>query len=142
MGHNNASGLGVLIERTTRMIFLVRLKNKDATAVRIAFGRKFKRLPEGLKKSLTYDNGQEMAQHKLFTKETRIQVYFAHPHSPWERGTCENTNDILRQFFPKGIDFNKVSSRQINRVQGLVNDRPRKTLGYLSPHQVFSKLLH
>ena len=142
MGHNNASALGVLVERTTRMIFLVHLKNKDATTVRIAFGRKFKHLPEGLKRSLTYDNGQEMAQHKLFTKNTRIQVYFAHPHSPWERGTCENTNDILRQFFPKGINFNKVSLREINKVQNLVNDRPRKVLGFSTPHEVFVNLLH
>lgn len=142
MGRGNASAMGVLVERTTRMIFLVRLKNKDAMTVRIAFARKFKHLPPGLKRSLTYDNGQEMAQHKLFTKNTRIQVYFAHPHSPWERGTCENTNDILRQFFPKGIDFNKVSLRQINNVQNLVNDRPRKTLGFLSPHEVFGNLLH
>ena len=142
MGHNNASALGVLVERTTRMIFLVRLKNKDAHTVRMAFARKFKHLPPGLKRSLTYDNGQEMAQHKLFTKNTRIQVYFAHPHSPWERGTSENTNDILRQFFPKGINFNKVSLREINKVQNLVNDRPRKTLGFSTPHEVFVNLLH
>lgn len=142
MGHNNASALGVLVERTTRMIFLVRLKNKDAQTVRIAFGRKFKHLPEGLKRSLTYDNGQEMAEHKLFTKNTRIQVYFAHPHSPWERATSENTNDILRQFFPKGINFNKVSLGRINRTQNLVNDRPRKVLDFSTPHEVFVKLLH
>jgi len=142
MGHNNASALGVLVERTTRMIFLVRLKDKDAQTVRIAFARKFKHLPEGLKRSLTYDNGQEMAEHKLFTKNTRIQVYFAHPHSPWERGTSENTNDILRQFFPKGINFKKVSLREINKVQNLVNDRPRKILDFSTPHEVFVKLLH
>lgn len=141
MGHNNASALGVLVERTTRMIFLVRLKDKDAQTVRTAFGRKFKHLPEGLKRSLTYDHDQEMAEHKLFTKNTRIQVYFAHPHSPWERGTSENTNDILRQFFPKGINFNKVALTQINKVQNLVNDRPRKVLGFLTPHEVFVNLL-
>ncbi len=142
MGHNNASALGVLVERTTRMIFLARLKTKDATAVRIAFARKFKHLPAGLKRSLTYDNGQEMVQHKLFTKNTRIQVYFAHPHSPWERGTSENTNDVLRQFFPKGINFNKVSLREINKVQNMVNDRPRKILDFSTPHEVFVNLLH
>jgi IS30 family transposase len=142
MGHNNASALGVLVERTTRMIFLVRLKDKDAQTVRIAFARKFKHLPPGLKRSLTYDNGQEMAEHKLFTKNTRIQVYFAHPHSPWERGTSENTNDILRQFFPKGINFNRVSRNQINHVQNLVNDRPRKILDFSTPHEAFVKLLH
>jgi len=142
MGHNNASGLGTLVERTTRMIFLVRLKNKDARSVRIAYARKFKHLPAGLKRTLTYDNGQEMAQHKIFTKNTHIQVYFAHPHSPWERGTNENTNDLIRQFFPKGTNFNKVSLRQINRAQNMLNDRPRKVLGFLTPHEVFVKLLH
>ncbi len=142
MGHNNASGLGTLVERTTRMTFLVRLKNKDARSARIAFARKFKHLPEGLKRSLTYDNGSEMAEHKLFTKNTDIQVYFAHPHSPWERGTNENTNDLIRQFFPKGTNFDNVSLRQINRAQNMLNDRPRKVLGFLTPHEVFVKLLH
>jgi len=141
MGHNNASALGTLVERTTRMTFLVRLKAKDASAVRIAFGRKFKHLPEGLKRSLTYDHGQEMAEHKLFTKNTRMQVYFAHPHSPWERGTNENTNDLIRQFFPKGIDFTKVSLKQINRAQNMLNDRPRKVLEFSTPHEAFVKLL-
>jgi len=141
MGHNNASALGALVERTTRMTFLVHLKDKDALSVRSAFARKFKHLPDGLKRSLTYDNGQEMAEHKLFTKNTRIQVYFAHPHSPWERGTSENTNDLIRQFFPKGTNFNTVSRAQINRVQNMLNDRPRKVLDFLTPHEVFVKLL-
>ena len=141
MGHNNASGLGTLVERTSRMIFLVRLKNKDAQSVRIAYARKFKRLPPGLKRSLTYDNGQEMTEHKLFTKNTHIKVYFAHPHSPWERGTSENTNDLIRQFFPKGTNFNKVSLKQINRSQNMLNDRPRKVLNFLTPNEVFVNLL-
>ncbi|MDP2929911.1 MAG: IS30 family transposase [Candidatus Omnitrophota bacterium] len=141
MGRCNASALGTLVERTTRMTFLVRLKDKDASAVRIAFGRKFNHLPESLKRSLTYDNGQEMAEHKLFTKNTRMQVYFAHPHSPWERGTNENTNALVRQFFPKGTDFSKVSLGQINRVQNLLNDRPRKVLEFFTPHETFVKLL-
>lgn len=141
MGHNNASALGTLVERTTRMTFLVRLKNKDALSVRTAFARKFTHLPEGLKRSLTYDNGQEMADHKLFTKNTRMQVYFAHPHSPWERGTNENTNDLIRQFFPKGINFSKVPLSRINRAQNMLNDRPRKVLNFLTPHEVFVNLL-
>lgn len=141
MGHNNASALGALVERTTRMTFLVRLKDKDALSVRTAFARKFKYLPDGLKRSLTYDNGQEMADHKLFTKNTHIQVYFAHPHSPWERGTSENTNALIRQFFPKGTNFNTVSRAKINNVQNLLNDRPRKVLGFLTPHEVFVNLL-
>jgi IS30 family transposase len=82
MGHNNGSALGTLVERTTRMTFLVQLKNRGATTVRESFAKEFKHLPKGLKRSLTYDQGQEMAEHKLFTKSTKIQVYFAHPHSP------------------------------------------------------------
>jgi len=142
MGHNNGSALGTLVERTTRMTFLVQLKDKDATAVRESFAKEFKHLPKGLKRSLTYDQGQEMAEHKLFTKSTKIQVYFAHPHSPWERGTNENTNALIRQFFPKGTDFSKVTLGSIKKAQDMLNDRPRKTLGFLTPHEVFSKLLH
>ena len=142
MGHNNGSALGTLVERTTRMTFLVKLKDKDATAVRVAFAKEFRHLPKALKRSLTYDHGQEMAEHKLFTKSTRIQVYFAHPHSPWERGTNENTNDLIRQFFPKGIDFSKVTLTRIKKAQDMLNDRPRKTLNFLTPHEVFGGLLH
>ena len=142
MGHNNGSALGTLVERTTRMTFLVQLKDKDATTVRETFAKEFKHLPKGLKRSLTYDQGQEMAEHKLFTKSTQIQVYFAHPHSPWERGTNENTNALIRQFFPKGTDFSKVPLKNIKQVQDMLNDRPRKTLGFLTPHEVFGKLLH
>ena len=142
MGHNNGSALGTLVERTTRMTFLVQLKDKDATAVRESFAKEFKHLPKGLKRSLTYDQGQEMAEHKLFTKSTKIQVYFAHPHSPWERGTNENTNALIRQFFPKGTDFSKVTLGSIKKAQDMLNDRPRKTLEFLTPHEVFSKLLH
>jgi len=142
MGHNNGSALGTLVERTTRMTFLVQLKDKDATGVREAFAHEFSHLPMALKRSLTYDHGQEMAEHKLFTKNTRIQVYFAHPHSPWERGTNENTNSLIRQFFPKGIDFSKVSLKSIKRAQDMLNDRPRKVLNFLTPHEIFSGLLH
>jgi IS30 family transposase len=142
MGRRNASALGTLVERVTRMTFLVKLKSKDATSVREAFAQEFQHLPEGLKRSLTYDQGQEMAEHKLFTKDTKIQVYFAHPHSPWERGTNENTNDLVRQFFPKGTDFSKVSYKRIKEVQSLLNDRPRKVLEFFTPHEVFNEMLH
>src|SRR3989339_928605 len=141
MGHNNGSALGTLVERTTRMTFMVQLKDKDAAAVRKAFAQEFKHLPKALKRSLTYDHGQEMAEHRLFTKNTRIQVYFAHPHSPWERGTNENTNDLIRQFFPKGTDFSKVPNSAIKKAQEMLNDRPRKPLQFYTPHEVFNKLL-
>lgn len=140
-GHNNGSALGTLVERTTRMTFLVPLKRKDAMSVRKAFAHQFQMVPDGLKRTLTYDHGQEMAQHKLFTKNTRIQVYFAHPHSPWERGTNENTNGLIRQYFPKGIDFHKVTRKQIKKVQDLLNGRPRKVLDFQTPYEVFSTIV-
>ena len=91
---------------------------------------------------MTYDQGREMAQHKLFTKITGVKVYFAHPRSPWERGTNENTNGLIRQFFPKGTDFNKVSRYEVKKVQDLLNGRPRQTLEFRKPFQAFNKLIN
>ncbi len=142
VGHRNASAIGTLVERTTRMSFLVKLNNQDANTVRKAFAEEFRHLPKGLKKTLTYDQGGEMAQHKLFMKETKITVYFAHPHSPWERGSNENTNALIRQYFPKGTNFSKISNNRLKEVQDELNDRPRKTLGFYTPHEKFSELLH
>jgi IS30 family transposase len=102
VGHANASALGTLVERTTRFTLLVPLQAKDATAVRRAFAHEVRTLPAQLRRSLTYDQGQEMREHRLFTKQTKMRVYFAHPQCPWERGTNENTNGLLRQFFPAG----------------------------------------
>lgn len=141
IGRRNASAIGTLVERTTRLTFLVKLINQDAHTVRKAFAKEFCHLPKGLKRTLTYDQGVEMAQHKIFTKETNITVYFAHPHSPWERGTNENTNDLLRQYFPKGTDFSKISKRRLKEVQDELNDRPRKALGWYTPHEKFWELL-
>jgi IS30 family transposase len=98
-------------------------------------------LPAELKKSLTYDQGKEMSEHEQFTIDTGIQVYFAHPGSPWERGTNENTNGLIRQYFPKGTDFTQVSKEQILEVQRKLNDRPRRALGYLKPDEVINQLV-
>ena len=92
-------------------------------------------------KSLTYDQGKEMSEHKQFTIDTGIQVYFAHPASPWERGTNENTNGLLRQYFPKGTDFNTVSRYTIKKAERELNDRPRKTLNWRKPDEVFAELV-
>lgn len=137
VGRRHASALGTLVERTTRTTLLVPLRAKDATSVRRAFAREMRTLPQQLARSLTYDRGKEMAEHRLFTQETRIQVYFAHPHSPWERGTNENTNGLIRQFFPKGTDFSTVSRHEIKHVQGLLNGRPRKVLNWRTPSEAF-----
>ena len=142
VGKDHKSALGSIVERTTRSLILVPLKAKDALTVRKAFSREMKKLPKQMALSLTYDRGTEMTQHKLFTKETEIQVYFAHPSSPWERGTNENTNMLIRDFFPKGTDFNTITRREIKRVQKLLNERPRKTLNWETPKEAFSVLLH
>lgn len=135
------SALGTLVERTTRYLLLVPLSAHDALTVRQEFARAIKRIPRHLKRSLTYDRGSEMAEHQLFTKETRVQVYFADPHSPWQRGTNENTNGLLRQYFPKGIDFRTITRHEIQHVQDRLNDRPRKVLQFLKPNEVFPRLL-
>lgn len=141
LGKDRASAIGTLNERTTRTVILVHLKNRDSESVRKAFEREFKSIPRQMKKSLTYDNGSEMAQHKLFTKNTKIQVYFTHPYSPWERPTNENSNGLIRDYFPKGTDFTTISKRELKRVQDELNERPRKVLDMCTPKEVFEKLV-
>lgn len=141
IGKNRQSCLGTLVERTTRTVLLVPLKNKQARTVRAAFARAINRLPQHLRLTLTYDQGREMAEHRLFTQATQMQVYFAHPASPWERGTNENTNGLIRQFFPKGTDFTTVTRYQIRRAQHLLNERPRAVLGWRSPYDAMQALL-
>jgi len=141
IGAGQHSCLGTLVERQTRLVLLVPLKKKDATSVREAFAQAIRRLPHQMAKTLTYDQGSEMAEHKRFTIQTQMTVYFCHPHSPWERGTCENTNGLLRQFFPKGTDFNKVTFKEIRRVERLMNGRPRKVLDWDSPSDAFERVV-
>ncbi len=140
VGKANASAIGTLVERTTRTTILVPLKAKNATAVRKAFARVVKRLPKEVFRSLTHDRGTEMHEHELFTKDTEVQVYFADPQSPWQRGTNENTNGLIRSFFPKGTDFSLVPARDIKRVQRLLNERPRKVLNWRTPRETFASL--
>ncbi len=141
IGRNRQSALGTLVERTTRTTILVPLRSKYAEEVRKAFSREIKKLPKQMRLTLTYDQGREMAEHKLFTKQTKMRVYFAHPASPWERGTNENTNGLIRQFFPKGTDFNSLSNKEIKNAQHLLNGRPRKVLNWHSPYEVMQQLL-
>lgn len=141
VGKHKRSALGTLVERVTRKTILVRLTAKDAVSVRKAYAKKLTRLPQELARTLTYDQGKEMSEHTQFTIATGIQVYFAHPGSPWERGTNENTNGLIRQYFPKGTDFSKVSQREIQRVERELNDRPRKVLDYRKPDEVFNQLV-
>lgn len=140
LGKNRESAIGTLVERTSRFLIIVPLKKKDATSVRKAFELAFSKIPKHLKLSLTYDNGTEMAQHKLFTKNTKIKVYFAHPYSPWERPTNENTNGLIRDYYPKGTDFNLIAKKDLKEIQNQLNERPRKTLEYESPLNTLSRL--
>lgn len=140
VGKFHRSAIGTLVERTTRLTLLVPLKEKDAFSVRTAFAEAFKRIPKQFAKTLTYDRGLEMAEHKLFTSETEIQVYFADPHSPWQRGTNENTNGLIRQYFPKGTDFKAVPITAIREAERRLNSRPRKTLGFYTPSERFYEL--
>ena len=140
VGKNHASAVGTLVERTTRLTLLVPLKEKTAFAVRDAFAKAFKRIPKQMVKTLTYDRGSEMSEHKLFSEETKIRVFFADPYSPWQRGTNENTNGLIRQYFPKGTDFREVSVSEIKEAERRLNSRPRKTLGYYTPSERFFEL--
>ena len=141
LGKHKRTALGTLVERTTRYTLLVPLKAKDATSVRKAYAKELRSLPREITKTLTYDQGKEMSEHKQFTIDTGIAVYFAHPGSPWERGTNENTNGLLRQYFPKGTEFDKVSTREIKRVQRELNDRPRAVLCWKKPIEVINHLV-
>lgn len=141
LGKYKRTALGTLVERTTRYTMLVPLKAKDAASVRLAYAKALTKLPKTLARSLTYDQGKEMSQHLRFTIDTGIQVYFAHPASPWERGTNENTNGLIRQFFPKGTEFDKIPLRSIRDAQDLLNGRPRKVLGFEKPNEVFTRLV-
>lgn len=141
IGKYKRSAIGTLVERTTRYTIIVPLKAKDAASVRMAYTREFQKLPKEIAKTLTYDQGKEMSEHKQFTIDTGITVYFAHPGSPWERGTNENTNGLIRQYFPKGTEFDKIPVRELKRVQRQLNDRPRAVLNYMKPDEVINQLV-
>jgi IS30 family transposase len=127
------SQIATLVERQTRYVMLVKVNGKDTQTVVDALIKNARRLPKELYRSLTWDRGKEMADHRRFTLATDIQVYFCDPQHPWQRGTNENTNGLLRQYFPKGIDLSTVSQARLNAVARLLNERPRKTLGYETP---------
>jgi IS30 family transposase len=153
-----SSAIGTLVERTTRFTMLLHLPRMEdhgqprvnngpalaghgAEAVRDAITLSITRLPEQLRRSLTWDQGAEMAQHAQLRVDTGLVVYFCDPHSPWQRGTNENTNGLLRQYFPKGTDMSKHSRDDLDAVASALNSRPRKTLGWMTPAEVFDKYL-
>ena len=137
-GTNN-SYIATLVERHTRYVMLARVNNKDTDTVIKALIKQSKKLPRELYKSLTWDRGSELSAHKKFTLATDIQVYFCDPKSPWQRGSNENTNGLLRQYFPKGMDLSNVHQNRLNAVARRLNGRPRKTLEYRSPAERFAQ---
>jgi len=137
-GTNN-SQIATLVERHTRYVMLVRVKSKDTETVINALIKHAHKLPRELYKSLTWDRGKEMADHKRFSLDTDIKVYFCDPQSPWQRGSNENTNGLLRQYFPKGMDLSNVHQNRLNAVARRLNERPRKTLKYRTPAERFSQ---
>jgi len=134
-----SSQIATLVERRSRYVMLVKVKSKSTSDVIPALAKAVRRLPAELRRSLTWDRGSEMAGHKEFTVATDVQVYFCDPHSPWQRGSNENTNGLLRQYFPKGEDLSGVTQAELNRVARLLNERPRETLGALTPHEVLNQ---
>jgi len=136
---SGGSQIATLVERQTRYVMLVKLDGKDSPTVVNALIKNARKLPQELYKSLTWDRGTEMHSHKRFTMATDIQVYFCDPQSPWQRGSNENTNGLLRQYMPKGIDLSGYSQLQLNAIARQLNQRPRKTLGFHTPAEMFSE---
>jgi IS30 family transposase len=133
------SQIATLVERQTRYVMLIKLDGKDSQSVVNALIKNARKLPQELYKSLTWDRGTEMHAHKQFTVATDIQVYFCDPQSPWQRGSNENTNGLLRQYMPKGMDISGFSQLQLNAIARQLNERPRKTLGFHTPAEMFSE---
>lgn len=142
LGRAGKSQIATIVERTTRFTLLVRLpEDRTAITVRDAVAAKIVELPVQLRRSLTWDQGKEMAEHVSFSVATDVDVYFADPHSPLQRGTNENTNGLLRQYRPRSLDFNTVTDRQLDAIAAELNERPRQTLGWMTPSEKFSEFV-
>jgi len=142
VGKNGKSAIGTLVERSTRFVMLLHLPDGNrAEVVRDAIAAKIAELPAQLRGSLTWDQGAEMSRHVQITVETGLPIYFCDPHSPWQRGSNENTNGLLRQYFPKGTDLSIHSPDHLDAVAAQLNGRPRKTLGYHTPGEMLAALM-
>jgi IS30 family transposase len=140
IGKGARSAIGTLVERSSRYVILLHLpQGRTAEDVRAALTRQISKLPAELRRTLTWDQGKEMADHVRFATDTNMQVYFCDPHSPWQRGSNENTNGLLRQYFPKNTDLRLHSAAHLNAVARRLNNRPRQTLGWMKPSEVFSR---
>jgi IS30 family transposase len=141
LGTGGASAIGTLVERTTRFVVLVRMPTRKAEVAASAFAGALNAIPAPLRKTLTYDQGKEMAEHRRLALQTGMRIFFADPHAPWQRGSSENTNGLLRQYFPKGMSFSGLSQDDLDVVAAGLNDRPRKTLDYATPGEQFAELI-
>lgn len=142
IGKNAKSAVGTLVERSTRFVILLHLANdRSAATVRDAMASAVQELPAMLFKTVTWDQGKEMSEHARFTIDTGIDVYFCDPHSPWQRGSNENTNGLLRQFMPKGTDLSVISPARLREISDLMNGRPRQTLEWMTPSEKLNEIL-
>jgi IS30 family transposase len=139
VGANHRGGIVSLVERKSGYTILSRVDRLGAEPVNQATCQRMRRLPKSLRRSVTFDNGPEFQGHVELSTRLGIDVYFAEPYCAWQRGTNENTNGLVRQFFPKGTDLARTPEQQISRVENLLNDRPRKRLGYRTPAEVFAQ---
>jgi len=133
--------IGTLVERTTRYVILLKLRKNTAEEVRRAMSVRILDLPQQLRRSVTWDQGKEMAEHLRFTVDTGVQVYFCDPNSPWQRGTNENTNGLLRQYFPRLTDLSRFTQRWLDAVARELNERPRQTLDWITPSQRLAEIV-
>ncbi|WP_035226632.1 IS30 family transposase [Paracidovorax oryzae] len=140
-GANNRSAVGVLVERSTRLVLLCRMPDATAESALAAFTAKLNQVAQPMRQTLTYDQGKEMARHRELAQATGVRVYFCDPHSPWQRGSCENTNGLLRQFLPKGTDLGIHDQAALDSIADLMNNRPRETLGWRSPYKAFQQFM-
>ena len=141
-GARNGSAVGTLVERTTRLVILARMDGTDATSAREGVTKKLRHVPALLRITLTYDRGKEMAEHEQLAQRLAIQIFFADPYSPWQRGTNENTNGLLRQYLPTGTDLSGYTQRELNALAHRLNTRPRKCLDVATPLEVSAQLRH
>ena len=136
IGLGQKSAIATIVERKTRFVYIIPIPSRHSKVVTKAIAKTMNQLLPDFRKSMTHDNGSEMANHKWLKKKTGLEIFFAHPYSSWERGTNENTNGLIRRFFPKGTDFSKIDIEQLKNAQNNLNDRPRKVLGFKTPNEM------
>ena len=140
-GKNNASAVGTLVELTTGYVILARMADATASSAVSGFSAALNRMPDRMKKSMTYDQGREMAKHAEITQKTGVAIYFSDPHSPWQRGANENINGLIRQYLPKGMDLSEVTQEELDKIAYSLNIRPRKRFNFKCPIQMMMEKL-